>query len=148
VARVVRLRRNVGWITLPRNLLEQQLDALGLERNRFETGVMDGDEVIGMENLNDYPDYPSNPEDALVEGPSGLPTRGRFAPVPQGACRGSRQPLNGDTPLGPWRVRCSVCGGKTVTYLRRDKGLYRCSHLLPVGTESEDLTTAAKSSKS
>jgi hypothetical protein len=55
----------VGWITLPRNLLEQQLDALGLERNRFETGVVDPDSVANTERLTDYPDYPTDPEDAL-----------------------------------------------------------------------------------
>jgi hypothetical protein len=47
----------VGWITLPRNLLEQQLDALGLEdAAKFETGIADPESLDGSENLNDYPD--------------------------------------------------------------------------------------------
>ncbi len=40
-------------------------DALGLERNRFETGVVDPDSVANTERLTDYPDYPTDPEDAL-----------------------------------------------------------------------------------
>jgi hypothetical protein len=52
----------VGWITLPRNLLEQQFHDLGLERN-FETGIEDTGENV--ERLNDYPDYHMHPEDDL-----------------------------------------------------------------------------------
>jgi len=48
----------VGWITLPRNLLETQLDSLGIEKaRRFETGITDPDSVTNTERLNDYPDY-------------------------------------------------------------------------------------------
>jgi hypothetical protein len=46
----------VGWITLPRDLLEQQFESLGLEKNHFETGVKDPDSVNGTERLSDYPD--------------------------------------------------------------------------------------------
>jgi hypothetical protein len=52
----------VGWITLPRDLLEQQFDSLGLERH-FENGVTDTAENV--ERLNDYPDYHKHPEDDL-----------------------------------------------------------------------------------
>ena len=44
----------MGWITLPRNLLEQQFDSLGLERH-FENGITDTAENV--ERLSDYPDY-------------------------------------------------------------------------------------------
>jgi hypothetical protein len=43
----------VGWITLPRNLLEQQFDALRLERH-FENGLTDTADRV--ERLSDYPD--------------------------------------------------------------------------------------------
>ena len=43
----------MGWITLPRDYLEQQLDSLDLEHN-FETGIMDTAENV--EELSDYAD--------------------------------------------------------------------------------------------
>ena len=43
----------MSWFTLPRNLLEQQFDSLGLERH-FENGIMDTAENV--EKLSDYYD--------------------------------------------------------------------------------------------
>ena len=43
----------MGWITLPRNYLEEQFDRLDLEHN-FETGIKDTAEKV--EKLSDYPD--------------------------------------------------------------------------------------------
>lgn len=74
MARGIRLRRNVGWFSLPRNYLEAQFDSLGLEKNRFETGVTDPDSVANTERLTDYADYPTHPEDALEGEP--LPRQG------------------------------------------------------------------------
>jgi hypothetical protein len=56
----------VGWQTLPRNYLEEQLDSLGLEKAQgFETGIEDPDSLTATERLSDYPDYHAHDEDDL-----------------------------------------------------------------------------------
>ncbi len=56
----------MGWKTLPRNYLEEQLDSLGLEKAQgFETGIEDPDSLTASERLSDYPDYHTRDEDDL-----------------------------------------------------------------------------------
>ncbi|HCF99393.1 MAG TPA: hypothetical protein DEV93_02485 [Chloroflexi bacterium] len=97
----------MGWITLPRNLLEMQLDSLGLERNRYETGVTDGDEVSNTERLNDYADWeedarcPSSLEEVTAEEVLRHPPSGVVA----------RCHTCGKTVTGSWR-------GKSQTWVK------------------------------
>jgi hypothetical protein len=101
----------VGWTTLPRHYLEEQFDALGLERN-LETGIKDTAENV--EKLSDY-------EDERVD---------RIAPPDQ--CPGSNQPVNGDQPKGNAHVICSTCSRPVLTYARTHPvGRYKSKHSSP-----------------
>ena len=93
----------MSWHTIPRDLLEQQFDSLGLERNHFETGVTDPDSINGTEKLSDYPDPE---EDARCAGSlEGVSFLDSFLKI------GVRYQY----------VRCHVCGKTVVAELRRRK---------------------------
>ena len=96
----------MGWHTLPRDLLERQLDSLGIEKNRYENGIKDTEDHT--ERLRDYPDWvedvdrcPSSLEEVTSEevlryAPSGVVARCHTC---------------GKTVLGSWR-------GKSQTWVK------------------------------
>lgn len=115
----------VGWHTLPRDLLEQQLDYLGIERAmRFETGVKDTAENV--ERLSDYSDAGDDPDHPMA--PS-VPTRHLLL----NSCPGSRQPADDDV-LCEGGVTCSTCGQVARIYRRSNPvGWFKFTHLVSEG---------------
>jgi hypothetical protein len=99
----------VPWHTLPRDLLEQQLEAVGFERTLgYETGIKDT--ADHTESLTDYPDEPR---------------------AGHHRCPGSNIAVNGDRRIGRFgnSVICSTCDQVVSTYLRsRPPGLFKISH--------------------
>ncbi len=97
----------MGWITLPRNLLERQFDDLGLERT-FENGIIDTE--VGTEPLSDY----SDPEE-------------------EARCAGSLEEVADDEVLRRVAtglvVRCHICGGTVwATWKRRSRTWGKATH--------------------
>ncbi len=153
------------WHTLPRDYLEEQLDSLGLERDRYETGIKDTEDHT--ERLRDYPDYHTHAEDDL--GPE-YETRYKdprpkktkvvlpklihharvsitLAPkaLPPNACPGSHLPVNGDVRLSQSFAICSTCGQKTYLYSRRcPVGDYKNLHLMPTVSEDTRLSVPSE----
>jgi hypothetical protein len=123
-------RPNVGWITLPRNLLETQFDSLGLE-HLFENGIKDPDSLNGTEKLSDYWDDKDEYFPATNRrGPRNLPNRVPHARLEKTAdrCAGSNSHVNGDLTYGHGTsVVCSVCHLVVPTYMR-SAGAYKSAH--------------------
>jgi hypothetical protein len=159
----------VPWKALTfRSYLEDELDSIGIEKaRRYETGVLDGDEVSNSERLSDYPDYHTHAEDDLgpeyanrykdprpkkkkVAQPRVVHHRlvvRNIAPkvLPPGACPGSRMPVNGDTRLSQSFAVCSDCGQKVYIYTRRlPIGDYKNLHFMPIVSESTRLSVPSK----
>ncbi len=111
---------NVGWITLPRNLLEQEFDSLGLER-QFENGIKDTAENV--ERLRDYPDYDSTT--------SACPQSGLPAQVnPDDRVQGRYQ-----------MVVCPNCRCEVKAFWKRSLSHWAfCSHTAPLVSESTDIS--------
>jgi hypothetical protein len=128
----------VPWHTLPRDLLEQQFESLGLEKNHFETGITDPESLNGTERLSDYWDDKDDYFPATSRG--GQPRNRDLVPYARlgktaDRCAGSNSHVSGDLTYGHGTsVVCSVCHLVVPTYMRR-AGAFKSAHL-PIVSES------------